>query len=298
MKKLKNVLNLLAIIIITITINSNCGSKNKSEDSQNENLSKIKQNVKDYICKNVIYFPESYEALKFVVDTVYVNTELIAQKKEKEAALEKDKNSLASVEKFIKNYEKVDAMIKHPKDSDDPTNQEGDAYAKGSTYYSKERNHLENLKSEIMNLPLQISELEKQIEQNKNVIKSYNIFHAFNAKDKENKLSVTEANIVIDKDFKVISYNLPSVNNNNSAASSSQDCDKFIKDYEEFVNSYIAVLKKYKANPTDASIIGEYAQMATKATEMQTGASNCTDAKYATKLMTLSTKIANAAAGL
>jgi hypothetical protein len=80
-----------------------------------------------------------------------------------------------------------------------------------------------------------------------------------------------------------------------SSASSSVDCDQFIKDYSDFVDSYIKLLKKYKANPTDASILTEYTEAAQKAADMQTNASSCTDPKYATKLMELANKIAKAA---
>lgn len=80
-----------------------------------------------------------------------------------------------------------------------------------------------------------------------------------------------------------------------SGSSSSVDCDQFIKDYSDFVDSYVKLLKKYKANPADASLLTEYTEAAQKATEMQTNASNCTDPKYATKLMELANKIAKAA---
>ena len=83
-----------------------------------------------------------------------------------------------------------------------------------------------------------------------------------------------------------------------SANESSSDCDQFIEDYEDYVNNYIKIIKKMKANPSDMSIMTEYIEMASKAAEMQTGAADCTDAKYAAKLMKLSTKIANAASGL
>ena len=79
------------------------------------------------------------------------------------------------------------------------------------------------------------------------------------------------------------------------SSSSSVDCDQFIKDYSDFVDSYVKLLKKYKANPTDASILTEYTEAAQKAAEMQTDASSCTDPKYATKLMELANKIAKAA---
>jgi hypothetical protein len=81
-------------------------------------------------------------------------------------------------------------------------------------------------------------------------------------------------------------------------ASSSTDCDQFITDYEEFVTSYIAILKKYKANPMDASILAEYTEMASKAATMQADAANCTDAKYASKLAKLASKVASAASGM
>lgn len=80
-----------------------------------------------------------------------------------------------------------------------------------------------------------------------------------------------------------------------SSSSSSVDCDQFIKDYTAFVDSYIKLLKKYKANPTDASILSEYTEAAQKAAEMQTDASSCSDPKYAAKLMDLANKIAKAA---
>ena len=76
------------------------------------------------------------------------------------------------------------------------------------------------------------------------------------------------------------------------------DCDKFIKDYEVFVDSYIKILKKYKNNPTDASVMTEYTDIIQKATAMQTNAATCTDAKYTTKLMELATKMSKAATEL
>ena len=76
------------------------------------------------------------------------------------------------------------------------------------------------------------------------------------------------------------------------------DCDQFIKDYEEFVNDYIALAKKMKANPTDMTIMKEYSEMASKAATMQNDAAGCTDAKYTSKLTKLATKMATAAAGM
>lgn len=97
------------------------------------------------------------------------------------------------------------------------------------------------------------------------------------------------------KDIQRSSGSTSSESEDNSSSSSSVDCDQFIKDYTAFVDSYIKLLKKYKANPTDPSILSEYTEAAQKATEMQTDASSCTDPEYATKLMELANKIAKAA---
>ena len=83
-----------------------------------------------------------------------------------------------------------------------------------------------------------------------------------------------------------------------SSSSSSGDCDQFIKVYEDFVNNYIKIIKKMKANPSDMSIMTEYTEMASKAATMQTDAADCTDAKYASKLMKLASKMASAASGM
>jgi hypothetical protein len=88
------------------------------------------------------------------------------------------------------------------------------------------------------------------------------------------------------------------ISNDEIESSSSSDCDQFIKDYEEFVNSYIVIIKKMKANPSDMSIMSEYTEMASNASTMQSDAADCNDIKYAAKLSQLATKMANAAAGI
>ena len=77
----------------------------------------------------------------------------------------------------------------------------------------------------------------------------------------------------------------------NNAGGQTADCDNFIKEYEAFVNSYIKLNKKYKANPTDVSILSDYTDAAQKAVDMQTQAGDCTDLKYAKKLLELSNKL-------
>jgi hypothetical protein len=89
--------------------------------------------------------------------------------------------------------------------------------------------------------------------------------------------------------------NSASAEDSDSSTDDSSDCDQFITDYEEFVTDYIKVLKKYKANPSDTSILTEYTELAQKASEMQSQANDCTDPKYATRLLQLSNKMAKAA---
>ena len=42
---------------------------------------------------------------------------------------------------------------------------------------------------------------------------------------------------------------------------------QFLKEYEEWVDDYVALYKKYEKNPTDMSLLGEYTAMAAKAAE-------------------------------
>ena len=81
---------------------------------------------------------------------------------------------------------------------------------------------------------------------------------------------------------------------NNNESTSSSDCDQFIKDYEKFADSYIKIMKKYKNNPSDMSILKEYTDCMQEAKDMQTKAQDCNDPKYATKLKNIATKIAEA----
>jgi hypothetical protein len=81
-------------------------------------------------------------------------------------------------------------------------------------------------------------------------------------------------------------------------ASGNSDCEQFLKDYETFATSYISILKKYKSNPSDMTIMGEYTEMAQKKAEMDKNARDCNDIKYAAKITAIASRIASAAAGL
>ncbi len=118
-------------------------------------------------------------------------------------------------------------------------------------------------------------------------------FGAYNAKEHAGKVKTFSVSSTIKKDEKTTVSS--AAEPESSSTSSNTDCAQFIKDYSDFADSYIAILKKYKANPTDASILSEYTEVAQKAMDMQRDASSCTDPAYASKLMQIANKIAQAA---
>ena len=98
--------------------------------------------------------------------------------------------------------------------------------------------------------------------------------------------------------FKGESISESSNDNSSDNNVASSDCDQFLKDYEEFADSYIEILKKYKENPSDADVLADYNEIMEKATEMEKSAGNCTDAKYSSKLAKIINKISKAAQNL
>ena len=103
------------------------------------------------------------------------------------------------------------------------------------------------------------------------------------------KMALIQLNSNVDRD-----RSMPVSSSTNAGNSSSADCDAFFKEYNEFVDSYLKAFKKYKANPTDPSVLSDYTDAAQKATEMQQKASECTDSKYASKYIALTQKLAEA----
>ena len=75
------------------------------------------------------------------------------------------------------------------------------------------------------------------------------------------------------------------------------NCEEFLNGYEEFMNEYINIMKKMKKNPEDLTIISEYTQMMTKATEWAEKTQDCSiDAKFTARYTEIQLKIANALA--
>ena len=75
-------------------------------------------------------------------------------------------------------------------------------------------------------------------------------------------------------------------------AASSEDCDEFLKDYEDFMDRYVEILKKYKSDPTDVSILSDYTTIISEASEWSTKTANCAaDPKFAAKFAEIAAKI-------
>ncbi len=87
-----------------------------------------------------------------------------------------------------------------------------------------------------------------------------------------------------------------SKSSDDTETSSSSDCEQFCSDYEEFANEYVLFMKKYKANPSDMTILSEYSEMTQKASEMQESSKDCAaDPVVAARVTKALSKIAKAA---
>lgn len=83
------------------------------------------------------------------------------------------------------------------------------------------------------------------------------------------------------------------------ASSSSGDCDEFLADYEVFMVKYIDILKKYKNNPSDTSILSEYTSIMSEASQWSSKTADCANyPNFATKMAEIQMKISNAASGM
>jgi replicative DNA helicase len=81
-------------------------------------------------------------------------------------------------------------------------------------------------------------------------------------------------------------------------SSNNAECDEFLEGYENFMDNYIVILKKSKADPTDMSIMTEYMSLMTEASEWTSKTPDCTDMEFLLKLSKIQMKMATAAAGM
>lgn len=81
-----------------------------------------------------------------------------------------------------------------------------------------------------------------------------------------------------------------------SSMNSSGDCDQFLKGYEKYMKDYIAIIKKYKNNPYDDSIVAEYNALLSEASDWTSKTADCAeDEEFAADFAEIQMKIANAA---
>ena len=82
-------------------------------------------------------------------------------------------------------------------------------------------------------------------------------------------------------------------------SSNNAECDEFLEGYENFMDNYIVILKKSKADPTDMSIMTEYMSLMTEASEWTSKTpDDCTDLAFVAKLSKIQMKMAAAASGM
>ena len=73
------------------------------------------------------------------------------------------------------------------------------------------------------------------------------------------------------------------------------DCDDWLKNYEAYVDKYIVIIKKMKADPSDASILADYTDLAAQAAKWAVMPSDCSgDSDFVADFMKIQTKLTNA----
>jgi len=123
-----------------------------------------------------------------------------------------------------------------------------------------------------------------------------------NQADADNMIEKFKKGRKIRFNSKIVEEKFRSSSSSSSKESSKADnkdisnCDEFLEGYEKFVNEYIAVIKKYKANPTDTSILADYTKMLTNATKWSNFDEECAnDPAFIGKFTEIQMKIALAA---
>jgi hypothetical protein len=80
-----------------------------------------------------------------------------------------------------------------------------------------------------------------------------------------------------------------------AGGTTSSPCDAFMTEYEQFADSYVALLQEAKSNPTDMSVLTKSADMLKQAADMANRAKDCEgDASMLPRLQKVQEKLQNA----
>lgn len=132
------------------------------------------------------------------------------------------------------------------------------------------------------------------------------ISQTFAWKNEKNKVKIMQKALAKAKFVQLTSViqgnNNPGVSGNTTttqrAESSSSNCDQMLEDYKTFMQNYVAIIRKYKANPTDMSLVSHYTKLASENTDWSTKIGNCaSDPNFASKVAIVQLEIANALGG-
>jgi hypothetical protein len=121
-------------------------------------------------------------------------------------------------------------------------------------------------------------------------------------KEAEEKLDESATEIEVDSITDEVSSpeevetTMDEANTDETTSSETSDCDQFLVDYEDFVTKYIEVLKKFKENPKNPSILLDYTSMMSEVKEWSNKIKDCAnDPILAAKFAKIQMKIAAAA---
>jgi hypothetical protein len=82
-----------------------------------------------------------------------------------------------------------------------------------------------------------------------------------------------------------------------SSNKASSDCDKFLNQYEDYMNKYLDIVKKVQADPSNAELMSEMTKLTQEGTQFQnTKPEACKDDKeFLSKFMAIQMKMADRA---
>lgn len=117
-------------------------------------------------------------------------------------------------------------------------------------------------------------------------------FSVRNAQDEPENAKTVSLSSSLEEDEMITSNREANAN----PKSNDGDCEAFLKGYEKFADDYVAIMKKYKENPSDASILQDYTRIMSDAADWSSQAGTCAaDAEFASRIAAVQQKVAQAA---